>query len=62
MTARDEDVHILRYYSINRRSFLFAMFSPLSNERDEPFLKAGEEGIEMKERMAAVKAQVRKIR
>ena len=31
------------------------------NEIDEPFLKAGEEGIEMKERIEAVKAQVRKF-
>jgi len=34
----------------------------IRNEIDEPFLKAGEAGIEMKERMAAIKAQVRKIR
>jgi tRNA-Thr(GGU) m(6)t(6)A37 methyltransferase TsaA len=32
------------------------------NEVDEPFLKAKEEGIEIKERMAAIKARVRKIR
>ncbi len=34
----------------------------IRNEIDEPFLKAGEAGIEMKERMAAIKAHVRKIR
>ena len=34
----------------------------IRNEIDEPFLKAGEEGIEMNERMAAVKAQIQKVR
>ncbi len=32
------------------------------NELDEPFLKAGDEGLEMEERIEAVKAQIRKIR
>ena len=34
----------------------------IANEIDKPFLVSGEEGIEMKERMALVKEQVRKIR
>ena len=34
----------------------------IRNEIDEPFLKAGEAGIEIKERIAAIKAHVRKIR
>ena len=34
----------------------------IRNEIDEPFLKAGKAGIEIKERIAAIKAQIRKIR
>ena len=34
----------------------------IRNEIDEPFLKAGDDGIEMEERIEAVKAKVREIR
>jgi len=34
----------------------------IRNEVDEPFLKAKDEGIEIKDRMAAIKARVREIR